>query len=219
MLYEALKSIANRLGIDSYVRLIEDWWFDTTRSVKTSGNVREFDPRNIVGQIRDSLTYIPVRPANARAALRDLPIGNHSNYTFIDMGSGKGRMLFLASELSFRKIEGVEFATDLHEQARANIRRCNSRRRKCVDIESINTNATEFEFPDENLVICLFNPFGPEVLGRMLTNLIRSIERHPRHIVVLLIWPKFSYLVAQTPGMQVYKQTRRHHIYQTITPI
>jgi SAM-dependent methyltransferase len=175
------------------VRLIEDWWFDTTRSVQTSGNVREFDPRNIVGQIKDSLTYIPVRPANARAALRDLPIDNHSDYTFIDVGSGKGRMLFLASEFSFRKIEGIEFSTDLHEEARANIRRCNFGRRKCVDIESINTNAMDFEFPDENLVICLFNPFGPEVLGRMLANLIRSIERHPRHIVVLLIWPKFAY--------------------------
>jgi hypothetical protein len=220
MLIEALKSISNRVGIDAYVRLIEDLWFDATRSVQTSGNVRKFDPRNIIGEIRDSLTYIPVRPANARAALRDLPIDNYSNYTFIDMGSGKGRMLFLASEFSFRKIRGVEFSTDLHEKACDNIRRCHFRKQTCFDIESTNANAMDFEFPDdENLVVCLFNPFGPEVLGRMLANLTQSIGRHARHIVVLAVWPKFAYLVEQTRGMQAYRQTRRYHIYQTITPI
>jgi SAM-dependent methyltransferase len=214
MLLDLPKTLANRLGIISVLGSVEDWWFDSTRSVKTVGNVRAFKPLNIVGEIRDSLTYIPVRAANARTALRDLPIHNHSNYTFIDMGSGKGRALFLAAELPFRKVQGVEFAVDLHEQACANIRRYRFRKQQCVDIESINANAADFEFPNQNLVICLVNPFGPEVLARMLANLIASIGRHPRHVVVLMLWPEFADLVAQTPGMHVYKQTRRHHIYQ-----
>jgi hypothetical protein len=204
----------NRPDIRSYVRSIEDWWFDRTRSVQTSGNVKAFAGSKVVGEIKDSFTHIPVRVANARTALRELPINNHSEYTFIDMGSGKGRMLFVAAEHPFRKVRGVEFVIDLHEQARDNIRRNNHWRQKCVDIESINADAAEFEFPHENMVIYLFNPFGPEVLGRMLINLERAIDKHPRHVVILLLYPKFSHVVAGMRGMHLYKQTRRHHIYQ-----
>jgi tRNA G46 methylase TrmB len=63
--------------------------------------------------------YGPVRVANAHAALRDLPLvhtqnggaggGAYSQYTFIDVGSGKGRVLFVAAEYPFRKVIGVEF--------------------------------------------------------------------------------------------------------------
>jgi SAM-dependent methyltransferase len=194
---------------------LEDWWFDMTRSVQTCGNVKTFGDSKIVGEIRDSLTYIPVRPANARVALRELPINDHSRYTFIDMGSGKGRMLFWAAELSFRKVRGVVFVIDLHKQACDNIRRNNHRKQRCADIESTNANAADFKFPNENLVICLFNPFGPEVLSRMLTNLERSIKRYPRHVIILMIYPVFSDVVARMRGMRLYKQTRRHHIYQS----
>lgn len=76
-------------------------------------------------------------------------------------------------------------------------------------------DAAEFEFPNENLVLHLFNPFGPEVMKRMLVNLQMSIERHPRHVIVVMLWPEWSDLVARMPGMQAYRQTRRHHIYQT----
>ena len=197
------------------IRAIEDWWFDTSRSVKTSGLLPRSKPSQIVGELRDGRQYGPVRAANARAALRDLPITNFSNYTFIDIGSGKGRVLFIAAELSFRKILGVEFAMNLHEDAIANIQRYHHRRQKCATIESVNANAAEFEFPNENLVLYLFNPFGPEILSRMLANLAQSLQRNPRHVIILMIWPEHSDLVEQMPSMQVYKKTRRYHIFQT----
>lgn len=213
------KILADRLQISAHLRWIEDWWFDITRSVQTSGNAPpRFDMSKIVGEIRDSLTCIPIRPVNARVALRDLPIKDHSQYTFIDMGSGKGRMLFLAAEHSFRKVQGLEFVIDLHERACDNIKRYRHRKQKCAHLESIHGNAADFEFPSGNLVVCIFNPFGPEVLDRVLTNLSRSIDSHPRHVVILLIWPIQSQLVARMRGIRVYKQTRRHHIYQTAEP-
>lgn len=201
--------------LKSCVRAVEDWWFDTSRSVRTSHNERAFDASKIVGHLRDSLTYGPVRVANARAALHVLPIRDCSQYTFIDIGSGKGRVLFLAAELPFRKVLGVEFATELHREACDNIRRYNWFKQKCPSIESINADAAEFEFPNDNLVIYLFNPFGPEIMTRMLANLARSIEETPRHVIILMLWPEQSRLVEQMPGIEVYKKTRRYHIYQT----
>ena len=211
----ALESLKN--GVKGSVRACEDWWFDTTRRVRTSGLVQR--PRaaaQIVGEIRDSHMYGPVRVANAHAALRDLPLGggDYSKYTFIDVGSGKGRVLFVAAEYPFRKVMGVEFSNTLHDDAVANLKRYRFPRRRCADIEPVHADAREFEFPNDNLVIYLFNPFGQEVMERMLENLERSLERHPRHVIVVMLWPEHSDVVERMGIMRVYRKTRRHHIFE-----
>ena len=219
----ALDSVKN--DVKERVRACEDWWFDTTRHVQTSGLVRRpSSASKIVGEIRDSHMYGPVRVANAHAALRDLPLGktqnggagggDYSQYTFIDVGSGKGRVLFVAAEYPFRKVIGVEFSNALHDDAVANLTRYKHSGRRCADIEPVHADAREFEFPDDNLVIYLFNPFGPEVMERMLANLERSLEKHPRHVIVVMLWPDHSDVVEQMAIMRVYRKTRRHHIFE-----
>src|ERR1700754_2580229 len=44
-------------------------------------------------------------------------------FTFVDLGSGKGRALLLASRFPFRRIVGVEIAPELSRVAAANIER------------------------------------------------------------------------------------------------
>lgn len=196
------------------MRALEDWWFDTTRHVQTSGLVAVPDASKVVGEIRDSYVYGAVRVANAHAALRDLPISDFSQYTFVDMGSGKGRMLFVAAEYPFRKVIGVEFSNDRHAEALENIKRYRYSGQRCSAIESVHADAAEFEFPDGNLVIYMFNPFGPEVMRQMLANLERSIEAHPRHVVVVMLWPDHSDVVEEMACMRVYRKSRRHHIFE-----
>jgi hypothetical protein len=75
----------------------EAWWFDTSRHVETSGSVA-LKQLTIRGDVRDSHSYKPVRPHRARQVLRKLPLRDHSSYTFVDVGSGKGRMLLIAAE-------------------------------------------------------------------------------------------------------------------------
>jgi SAM-dependent methyltransferase len=162
--------------------------------------------------------YIPVRAANAHAALRDIPVAlsedGLSDYTFVDMGSGKGRMLFVAAEYPFHKVVGVEFSLELHEEAVRNIQRYISRKRRCGEIEAVLADAAAFPFPEGKLVVYLFNPFGPEVMGRMLENLAASLQRNPRHVVILLIWPECGELVSAMPGAREVKKTRRHQVYE-----
>jgi SAM-dependent methyltransferase len=201
-------------SVKERLRAVEDWWFDTTRRVQTTGTERK-TRTDIAGERKDSNIYGPVRAANARAALRDLPIKDYSEYTFIDIGSGKGRVLFVAAELPFRGVVGVEFSKTLHEEAVANLARHRHWKQRCTAIESVHANAAEYEFPEENLVLYLFNPFGPEILGQMLENLRRSLERKPRHVVVVMLWPEHWKMVAGMAGMTEYRKTRRYHVYQT----
>jgi hypothetical protein len=200
--------------VKEWVRACEDLWFDTTRHVRTMGDTPIPDSRGIVGELRDCHVYAPVRVANARAALRDLPVKDLAQYTFVDVGSGKGRVLFVAAELPFRTVMGVEFATDLHQQAIENIGRYRHWGQRRGEIQSILADAAQFEFPNDNLVLFLFNPFGPEIMARMLGNLGRSIKARPRHVVVVMLWPENADLVARLEGMSVWRQTPRHHIYQ-----
>ena len=127
----------------------------------------------------------------------------------------EGRMLFVAAEYPFHEVLGVEFATELHEIARTNIQAFKHRKQRCTNIASININAADFDFPNRNLAVYIFNPFGPEVMKLVLENLARSIASHPRHVVILLLWPEQSHMVAEMPGMNPYRKTRRYDIYQT----
>jgi Methyltransferase domain len=196
------------------VKRAEDWWFDATRSVRTS-EYAELKNLTLVGEPRDRHMYLPVRVKNARTALDSLPIGNLNAYTFIDLGSGRGRMLFIAAEYPFRRILGVEFATELHRCALENIERYRSAKQRCHQVESVNIDAVDYQFPDENLVVYLFNPFGPTVFEKVLNNLKRSLDAHPRHMVIVLIYPELAPVLDSLSWLRNYQTTARYHIYQT----
>ena len=117
----------------------------------------------------------------------------------------------MAAERPFRRIVGVEFSADLHRQACANIR--SYRRREQRTIESLHCNATEFRFPDEPLVIYMFNPFGADTMQQVLGHLNASLREHPRHAVVVLLWPRAGDMVARVHGMRLTHGNRYMQIF------
>ncbi len=195
------------------LRALEEWWFDRSRGVRTAGNASFRESGDAVGAAAgDGEIYVPARVRNGRAALADAPVKDRSAYTFVDLGSGKGRMLFVAAEMGFGRCVGVEFSRSLQAQAVENARRF-GRGRGAV-IESVLADATEFQFPAGALVIYMFNPFGAETMGRVLGNLARAMAEAPRHVVVVLLWPEHGAMVAAMPGMRPVKATRRHEVYE-----
>ena len=63
--------------------------------------------------------YVPVSASVLRTALSMLPIGTGS--ALVDLGSGKGRALILASEFNFSSITGIEISRYLVDLSRKNI--------------------------------------------------------------------------------------------------
>ncbi len=64
--------------------------------------------------------YQPTDAALFQEMMSSLPIA-FSEFTFVDLGSGKGRTLLMASEYPFRRIVGVEILPELHRAAEKNI--------------------------------------------------------------------------------------------------
>jgi hypothetical protein len=192
---------------------MEAAWFDLSRRVHTRGHVA-LDQLSLVAKKRDGHMYKPIRPSAARKVLRQLPVNDFTTYTFVDFGSGMGRMLLIASEYPFREIQGVEFAVELHRLAETNISDCRNVRRKCRKIRSLLLDATDYTFPPGNLVLYFFNPFGHEVMEEVLQRLDASLKEDPRQAIVVMVYPDFAFLLDQRPHFLLYRETRRCRTYR-----
>jgi SAM-dependent methyltransferase len=125
-----------------------------------------------------------------------IPFGD---YTFIDLGSGTGRVLLIASEFPFKKIIGIEFCPPVCEKSRENIRRYKSTTQKCKNIEAICMDALHYQIPDDLVVIFLSNPFQSEELLRgVLNNIKASLLRRPRQIYVIYCVPWLAQVIQES---------------------
>lgn len=136
-----------------------------------------------------------------------------TDFTFIDLGSGKGRTLLMASDYPFRHIMGVEFLPALHQIAEENIHRYRSDSQKCFAIESVCSDATAFAFPPEPLIVYLFNPFAETGLRRALANLIGSLRQHPRSVFVLYLNPQLENVIAECALLKKLGGTHQYSIF------
>ena len=214
-LRRAIKKMPGVQHIIGLMVFIEDWWFDFYHSVDTSS---QFDEQENRGWPKDKVNfhYLPIRPKCARRVLRNLPFKNFREYTFIDFGSGKGRMLLIAAAYGFRQLRGIELRKELHEQACKNFRRC-QHVHKC-SIESVNADAVDYEFPNEKLVLFFFNPFGSEVMSEVLKNLATSLHGCFRDVWVVLHDPSYAYLADSAPQIKLEVARNGYRIYRS-TPL
>ena len=84
---------------------------------------------------------------------------------------------------------GVEFARELHEAARANLARFRRSAQRCERIELVCADAANYELPDEDLVIFMYNPFGLEVMRTIAARARASLRARPRRMYVLYTNP------------------------------
>jgi SAM-dependent methyltransferase len=130
-----------------------------------------------------AIVYLPSPERVTRWMLGHAGV-QHREYTFVDLGCGKGRVLLVASTFPFQAIVGVEVSGALSAIARENIARFQPTNRKCRDVRVETIDATRFEFPNTNLLVHLYHPFEPVVTSAVLTTLERSLASSPRKVVI-----------------------------------
>ena len=113
-----------------------------------------------------------------------------SRFTFVDIGSGKGRVLLLAAALPFRRIEGVEFASDLNAVAARNIARAVPDAAGRARFTLQTCDALDYAIPDGPCVVYLYNPFGAALVEALADNLMRAHRAAPREIYVVYVNPR-----------------------------
>ncbi len=159
--------------------------------------------------------YQPTEPELFREMM-DALNADCSQFTFIDLGSGKGRTLLMASEYPFRRIVGVELLPDLNSLAQKNISTFKSDSQRCFALESVCQDAREYEFPDEPLLVYLFNPFLESGLEQVVENLEQSLQKHPREAVVLYHNPLLENVIAASPLFKKTAGTHQFSLYSAV---
>src|ERR1700682_2693760 len=147
--------------------------FDVAYGTQTGGT-QEISDLTIVGEnARYGRNHVASEPSYFSGMMADLHL-DLNNFTFIDLGSGKGRALMLASEFPFRRLVGVEFCYELHEAAIENFATFTSRKSAESRVALVYGDAAAYAFPVEPLVIYMFNPFGSSVVRQVANNALAS---------------------------------------------
>ena len=131
---------------------------------------------------------------------------------FVDLGSGKGRALIMASEFPFRRVVGVELSPALHRVAERNIQRWRVARRTRVAIELRCMDAAEWNPPSGETLIYLFQPFPVETLRRVLARLVAALSAAPRPAIHLAyLDPLHHELIAESGAFTVGRWGQATH--------
>jgi hypothetical protein len=160
--------------------------------------------------------YQPTEPALFHEMLASLKI-DFREFTFIDIGSGKGRVLLMATDYPFRRILGIELLPELHRVAQENIKKYKSDSQQCFAVEAKSGDAVDFEFPRVPTVLYLFNPLPESGLARMLENLTGSLRKHPRPVFVLYHNPLLAHVVSASAELRKVGGTNQYSVFASGT--
>ena len=187
--------------------------YDWRHNVQTCGDVAVASLGDVGANADHAAPYMPSHPKFLDSIIRNLGI-DYARYVFVDLGSGKGRVMLVASEFPFARVQGVEFSRSLHEIAARNVERYSSRTQRCKTVEPIHGDAMQYQFPRSPTVIFMFNPFRPAVLVPVLRNLEASIAENPRDVLLLYTAPYYGDLVESETRLRLVREERYHNLYR-----
>jgi hypothetical protein len=141
--------------------------------------------------------YAPTSPQRFEASLMSLGLDRErfKEFTFVDVGSGKGATLLYAADLDFKAIYGVELVEDLHRIAEKNL----ALYKKAHIARSVCADASTFQMPSPPLIVFANYPFSSqELMDNVLRNISDSGEG-PKYLVA----NQFPYDIALLPSARL----------------
>ncbi len=188
--------------------------FDVSHGVDTSGII----PLAALDVAESSwvygFDYQPVEPLDLAALLAPLAV-DYPATVFIDLGAGKGRVVMLATALPFKRVIGVEIASELVRTAVTNLSRYTHAQRSPTPWELVRTDAGEYRFPDSPLVIFMYNPFTAPIMSRVIDHLLAARETVARRMIVIYVRPELHEMWAAAPGFVEVARSDRYRIYES----
>ncbi len=184
--------------------------YDWERRVNTTSG--GLGPRSrLLGLLHSE--YQPIEPELFRDIMARMELA-FDEFTFVDIGSGKGRAVLLAAEHPFHRIIGIELLPELHAIARQNVAEVTAREsiQPAVDLQC--GDAAQFSFPRGPLVLYLFNPLPELGLRNVIRNLDASLRESPRPAYVIYVNPVHEQIVASATGIRKFWGTNQYSLYR-----
>jgi len=190
----------------------QDIDFDTKYGVSTGGEIAQTELDVKEKNWIHGSAYVPTSPVAFAKVLADLDL-KVEDTTFMDLGSGKGRVLLMAASLPWKRIIGVEFSPSLADLSRDNIRKYTGPK-QCADLSVETADATKYPFPSGPLLVFMYHPFDETIMAAVAASLTRSLESTPRSIHVLYFKPVHREVWDQAPAFKLRRDTPLYALYE-----
>jgi hypothetical protein len=186
-----IEAVRQRLGRPSPERrayltqkAAADERFDSTNGVDTGG-VQHLYGLTIEGEhVAFGVNYIATDPDDFAHAIGQIDIALESA-AFVDLGAGKARALIMAAAFPFRTIVGVEFARELYQAALDNLAKVAPQLRDPARVSMVLGDAAKYEFPEGQIVLYLFNPFGGPVIEEVARRSTLAAKDRPIRLIYM----------------------------------
>ena len=194
------KSAYYNLGLRTYQDLIMYYWgmltFDFRYQVKTS-KIIPVDKLNFGNKKLQShaVRYRPSPVLCITKSLRKLKVYDTDvqKTSFVDYGSGMGRVMILAAEAEFSSVIGLELSSELNAICKSNIDQyLNKRPQNKFSI--VESDAGEFLPPGDVCVFFFFRPFDKTIHDKVMTQIMLSVKQTPRTIYCLALQCDYNFL-------------------------
>ena len=160
--------------------------------------------------------YGPINPDFFREIMRAGP-PDRSRLTFLDVGSGKGLALMLASEYGFKKVVGVEMSDELNAVARQNFEAYSRSTGRACSPELLCADFLEVPLPMEPTYYFLNNPFPEHVGFDVVRHFENGFAQAPRDAWIL--WRRCTLSVLerldQSPHLELVIATPYWYLFRT----
>jgi SAM-dependent methyltransferase len=184
-------TVSTTINVVRHHRIFEKLWaaaviaMDRIQGMRTAGNV-SLEELGFSEQNR--VHYTPSGWQTLRRVSEAIAFSSHD--TFVDFGSGKGRVILMAArDYAFKRVTGVEISSALNAVARDNLE-SNQAKLKCRDVQIVTADALAFDIPNEMTVAYFYSPFTGDVFRNVIDRIKASLpQRSTDRLFIVLLRP------------------------------
>lgn len=189
--------------------------FDLRFGVETSGVISSGALGSAMPNSIYATEYSTASPRRFMRILQELGL-NYSDWQFIDIGAGKGKVMLLASQFPFKQVIGVEFVPALARIASDNIKAYRNPAQQCQCMSVVCGDAAEYQIPVGKSIIFLNNPFFGPVLERVMGNIGNAVCKHGSEVYVVYWNPFCARVLDRAPFLATVKSRPQYRVYRSV---
>lgn len=137
--------------------------------------------------------YEPTSYETLETLLRHYSIKSEDHV--VDFGCGKGRVNFFLHHFTGASVKGIDMMDEFIVDAIVNLQGYKKKYPyRSHNIEFLVCLAEEYRIAEEDNRFYFFNPFSSDIFAKVVDNILRSVEKHPRSVDLILYYPHKDYI-------------------------
>jgi 16S rRNA G966 N2-methylase RsmD len=160
--------------------------FDTQHGTDTGEIIDEADLGGSSEQQNTNVRYVATPLFVINQVFEALDI-DFSQYHFVDVGCGKGRVVTLSTNHVFKSYTGIEYSEKLTDIAKNNISKMAIETSKIRKIKIINQDVRDYSIPTQNTVFYMYFPFSVSILEPFLKKIHTEIYMKGHSVVFSMV--------------------------------